>query len=73
MKKKIIGATFVVAIAVVAAFNLNLNKSNAKADLAMSNVEALADGEYSQPVWNIYNRPDGTGYNCYKWGEKICF
>jgi len=45
MKKKILGITLIVTLAVVAAFNINLNKSNAKGDLAMANVEALAQAE----------------------------
>jgi len=45
MKKKIIGALVVVAIAVGAMINVNLNKSSNKGDLTMANVEALADGE----------------------------
>ena len=43
MKKKILGAAFIIAIAVVATLNINLNKSkNSNGDLAMANVEALA-------------------------------
>lgn len=45
MKKKILGVTLIVTLAVVAAFNINLNKSNSKGDLALANVEALAQAE----------------------------
>jgi len=45
MKKKFFGVTLIVALVVVAAFNINLNKSNNKGNLAMANVEALADTE----------------------------
>jgi hypothetical protein len=45
MKKKFFGAVVVVAIAVGAMINMNLSKSNNKGDLALANVEALADGE----------------------------
>jgi hypothetical protein len=45
MKKKIFGAVLVVAIAVGAMINVNLNKTSNKGDLAMANVEALAQAE----------------------------
>jgi len=46
MKKKIFGVTLIVTLAVVAAFNINVNKlKNCSGDLALSNVEALADDE----------------------------
>jgi hypothetical protein len=45
MKKKIFGASVVVAIAVGAMINVNLNKVSNKGDLALANVEALAQGE----------------------------
>jgi len=45
MKKKIFGALVVVAIAVGAMINVNLNKVSNKSDLALANVEALATGE----------------------------
>jgi hypothetical protein len=45
MKKKILGVTLIITLAVVAAFNINLSKSNAKGELALANVEALAQSE----------------------------
>ena len=42
MKKKIFGGMVVVAIAVCAMINVNLNKVSNKGDLALANVEALA-------------------------------
>jgi len=45
MKKKILGVTLIVTLAVVAAFNINLNKSNNKGELILANVEALAEAE----------------------------
>jgi hypothetical protein len=46
MKRKIIGGIAMLAIAAIAMFNVNLNsKSNKLSDLALANVEALADGE----------------------------
>jgi hypothetical protein len=47
MKKKIFGAMVVVAIAVSAIMNVNLNKVSSKGHLAMASVEALAQNEGS--------------------------
>ena len=58
MKKKFLGVTLIVTLAVVAAFNINLNKSNAKGELALANLEALAYGESSVP--------SDYGYQCFK-------
>jgi hypothetical protein len=64
MKKKIFGVTLIVTLAVVAALNVNLSKSNAKGELALANVEALADGENNlNPGWWIC---PGTGWKCPK-------
>jgi hypothetical protein len=53
MKKNIFGALVVVAIAVGAMINVNLNKVSNKGDLALANVEALAQDEGG-----------GEGYEC---------
>ena len=45
MKKRIYGALVVVAIAVGAMIIVNLNKVSNKGDLALANVEALANAE----------------------------
>jgi hypothetical protein len=47
MKKIILGGIAIVAIAVMAAVNVNMNSQseNLLSDLALANVEALADGE----------------------------
>jgi hypothetical protein len=45
MKKEIFGAVVVVAIAVGTMVNVNLNKVSNRGDLAMANVEALAQEE----------------------------
>lgn len=46
MKKKSFGAAAAIAIAAMAAFNLNINaETNELSDLTMGNIEALADGE----------------------------
>jgi hypothetical protein len=71
MKKKFFGAVVVVAIAVGAMtnVNLNLNKASNKGDLALANVEALADGESgcnSIGWWNNDGNcvTDGRVYFC---------
>lgn len=59
MKKKIFGAAFIIAIAVVAALNINLNTvRNSAGDLALANVEVLAQAEIS------------PGDACYNGGKK---
>lgn len=46
MKKKLISAAFVVAIALTAGYNVyNSQNKEALSDLALDNVEALASGE----------------------------
>ena len=45
MKKKIFGGMVVVAIAVCAMINVNLNKVSNKGDLALANVQTLANAE----------------------------
>ena len=46
MKKKFIRATFVTAIAMACGINVfNAQKSETLSDVALANVEALADGE----------------------------
>jgi len=74
MKKKIFGAVVVVAIAVGAMINVNLNKVSNKGDLALANVEALAQAEtdYCAHVYIVYIRPEGDGYNCTSGGSESC-
>jgi len=60
MKKKFFGALVVVAIAVGAMINVNLNKVSNKGDLAMANVEALADGEDFPGNWQCTSTVSST-------------
>ena len=49
MKKNILKATLVAAFALIAGFNVyNSQKSDVMSDLALANVEALAESELSQ-------------------------
>lgn len=49
MKKKIIGAIVVVALAITTSWNYQQNKQSAElSDLAIANVEALAENESSE-------------------------
>ncbi|MCY4778300.1 NVEALA domain-containing protein [Sphingobacterium sp. UT-1RO-CII-1] len=45
MKKKILGAVAVVAIAAVATFNMNINNNDELSAISLANVEALAMNE----------------------------
>lgn len=80
MIKKIFGVTLIVTLAVVAAFNINLSKSNIKGDLALANVEALAQAEppnTDNPCPDFNYVPDrylvsqvyAGSYTCSKTGE----
>lgn len=51
MKKKLMGAIAIVAIAAMTAFNLNISVKNSLSTISMDNIEALASGE-------------GEGYSC---------
>jgi len=59
MKKKILGSIVAVAIAAIAAVNVNFNNEaeNRLSALSLANVEALADGESGGPG----NSPCYTG------------
>ena len=78
MKKNIMKAAFVAAIAMVSGINVfNAQKTEALSDVALSNVEALAEGEsdLSQAVWNRedYTLDNGTpAANCWKGGNSDC-
>ncbi|MCY4778302.1 NVEALA domain-containing protein [Sphingobacterium sp. UT-1RO-CII-1] len=56
MKKKILGAVAVIAIAAVASFNMNINNNDELSAISLANVEAIAQSENG-----------GAGNNaCYK-------
>ena len=78
MNKKVMKAVFVAAIAMVSVINVfNAQKSEAMSDVALANVEALAEGEsdLSQAVWNRedYTLDNGTpATNCWGGGNSDC-
>ena len=49
MKKKILGGIVVLAIAAVAALNVNFSASSDLSDISLTNVDALANSESSTP------------------------
>jgi len=62
MKKKIFGGIAVLAIAAMAAFNVNMNTQNDNlSDLSLANVEALAQSEGGS-----------SSSNCCPQKDKIC-
>ncbi len=66
MKKKIFGGILAVAIAAVAAVNVNIEASNnGVATIGLSNVEALAQGENPNCPNGCYN--NGDGCYCHVW------
>jgi len=73
MKKKIFGAVVVVAIAVGVMINVNLNKVSNKGDLALANVEALAEEGSDFPGnWQCTSTTSSTStyMNC-EYGSRL--
>ena len=70
MKKKIVSIAVVAAVAVAAAWGFNQsNNEMALSDVALSNVEALAGGEWNGTCWLTQDYfqwcyPWGTGLGC---------
>lgn len=70
MKKKIIGGIAVMAIAAIAAFNVNFNNSGADlTKISLANVEALANGENGWitckwAIWYSHCAERTDGYYC---------
>lgn len=65
MKKKILGAVAVVAIAAMARFNLNINENSEFPELTLNNIEALADDESGggSNSWSCWSQEkSGSGY-----------
>ena len=73
MKKNILKIAFVVALAMVSGINVfNAQKSNVLSDIALANVEALANDESSLNADCIIYCQSDSRYTCYiSWGEGI--
>lgn len=83
MCKKVFGVIIVLAIAMVAAWNFNQSGNEIElSDLALSNMEALADGEYPEipgfndkvvyKTWNYNYSPPRIQTSCYDGGSQVC-
>ncbi len=76
--KKNLKTIFVLAvIAILSGINVyNAQKKVEMSDLALANVEALADDdEYFQSIWNIYHYTLDNGtpaHNCWSGGSTNC-
>ena len=63
MKKKMLGIIAFAAIAAVAGWNYNQNMNNVNlSDLALENVEALANGESGNGFGTLYGNEAGYRY-----------
>ncbi|MBR6589503.1 MAG: hypothetical protein IKK67_03420 [Bacteroidaceae bacterium] len=66
MKKKILSAMFAVAIMAVAGFNVYMNQTKSNfSELALANIEALANDESSTGTLDDCNKLCVTDYNCH--------
>lgn len=76
MKRKFVKVVFVAAIAMVSGINVfNAQKVIDLSDIALINVEALADDECSQSIWERYEYTldnGTTAFNCWKGGSSTC-
>ena len=76
MKRKFVKVVFVAAISMVSGINVfNAQKVIDLSDIALINVEALADDEYSQSIWERYEYTldnGTTAFNCWKGGSSTC-
>ena len=72
MKKKVFSFISFAAIAAVAGWNYNQNMNNVNlSDLALENVEALANGESGNGFGTLYGNEAGT-YFCCSSGSNNC-
>ena len=70
MKKNILKATLVAAFALVAGFNVyNSQKSDVMSELALANVEALANDD-ENPMCENGCVDNGNGCLCHYWFEN---
>ena len=72
MKTRFLKVTFVAAVAVIGAFNVfNANKTETLSNIALANVEALADDE-EEGMGTKYSNPSGTKYCCCPGDSRTC-
>ena len=72
MKKNILKVAFVVAIAMMTGINVfNAQKSDVLSDIALANVEALADIE-DNPTGTKYGNASGTQFCCCPGSTRTC-
>ena len=72
MKKNILIVAFVAAIAMVSGINVfNAQKSDVLSDIALANVEALADIE-DNPTGTKYGNASGTQFCCCPGSTRTC-
>ena len=73
-RNKILKVVLVAAFAMVAGYTAYSSQQvETMSDIALENVEALAQGEndqYSQNIWKVYKT--STGHSCTKGGSKKC-
>ena len=73
MKKKILGIIAFATIAAVAVWNYNQNMNNVNlSDLALENVEALADGESGSNTYEYVIPGTYVACVCYGSGSLSC-
>ena len=75
MKRKIFGTFAIIAIAVVAGYNVytSMNKEIQLSNLALSNVEALAQGEWGQGMPKSYFMNKSVWYCIMQRGDTSCY
>lgn len=76
--KKLFGIMALAAIAAAASWNFSQNKNETQlSDLALANVEALAQGELLDPMHYkivVYPGPDGSPKrDCIDGGSSFCY
>ena len=65
MKHRIISVAIVATIALVGGWNYNQAKNETKLnDLALANVEALADNKESNSYYHLFPCPSSSGNEC---------
>lgn len=74
MKKKFLSISLVVAMAIIASFNIIVNdQENRLEGISLANIEALAGPEVSVPTGNYYiTDVTATSHKCHTGGPFSC-